>query len=71
MEIEEVEVIIDEHGKVQIHVRGVKGEQCLTLTESLSMALGGELIEQEMTPELYDQELPLDLRNRIERKTGS
>lgn len=68
IEIEEVEITIDEKGNVQIHVRGVKGEKCLTLTEDLSEALGADLIDQNLTPEMYEQDLPMDLPNRVEQK---
>ena len=33
MNVEEIEVTIDKHGQVQIHVRGVKGKKCLALTK--------------------------------------
>jgi hypothetical protein len=53
MAIEEVEVVIDAHGRVQIEVHGVKGMQCLDLTKDLEQALGGEIESREMTAEAY------------------
>ena len=54
MEIHEVEVIIDTHGKVQVLVRGVKGPQCLQLTQGLEAALGGEVTSRDPTAESYE-----------------
>lgn len=54
MDVQEIEVTIDENGKVQIHVRGIKGEACLDITRSLEQALGGELT-REMTPESLEE----------------
>jgi hypothetical protein len=51
MEFQEVEVVIDANGEVQIEVRGVKGRACLDLTDDLVAALGGEVCEQELTAE--------------------
>jgi preprotein translocase subunit SecF len=53
MAIEEVEVVIDAQGRVQIEVHGVKGMQCLDLTKDLEQALGGEVESREMTAEAY------------------
>ena len=50
MEIHEIEVIIDSHGKVQA-VGGVKGPQCLQLTQGLEAALGAEVMSRQFTAE--------------------
>ena len=54
MEVQQIEVTIDENGMVQIHVRGVKGEACLDITNPLEQALGGQLT-REMTPEAQEE----------------
>jgi hypothetical protein len=54
MELQEIEVFIDENGRVRIEVRGVKGMGCLDLTRDLEEALGGEIESREMTPEAYE-----------------
>lgn len=54
MELQEIEVFIDENGRVQIEVHGVKGKKCLALTEDLEAALGGEIEERQMKPEAYE-----------------
>jgi hypothetical protein len=56
MNVEEIEVTIDKHGQVQIHVRGVKGKKCLALTKDLEQALGAQVINREMTPEAQENE---------------
>lgn len=56
MQIQEIEVVIGKSGNVQIHVMGIKGEQCLETTKALENALGGELISREPTSEASEQE---------------
>jgi hypothetical protein len=51
MDVQEVEVIINKNGQVQIQVRGVKGTQCLDITSGLEQALGGNVTLRELTPE--------------------
>ena len=51
MDVQEIEVVIDRAGKVQIHVKGVKGKSCLDLTSDLEAALGGDVESREMTHE--------------------
>jgi hypothetical protein len=54
MEMQEVEIFIEKDGQVRIEVRGVKGGDCLRLTEPLEKALGGSIVQREMTPEIHD-----------------
>jgi hypothetical protein len=54
MEVEEIEVTIDKHGQVQLHVRGVKGKKCLVLTKDLEQALGAQVVQRDMTPEAQE-----------------
>jgi hypothetical protein len=54
MQTQEIEVTIQPDGSTKLHVRGVAGATCLTLTEELIKALGGQIIAHETTPE-YDQ----------------
>ncbi len=53
--MQEIEVTITPEGKVTIHVIGVKGEDCLALTEDLERALGGDVEDRLMTAEAYEQ----------------
>ncbi|WP_180687199.1 DUF2997 domain-containing protein [Streptomyces gossypiisoli] len=51
MELQEVEVFIAPDGTTRIEVRGVAGAGCLDLTEDLEKALGGTIVERELTAE--------------------
>jgi hypothetical protein len=55
MDVQEIEVTIDKDGQVRIHVMGIKGDACLDLTHELELALGGVVVEREMTPEALEQ----------------
>jgi hypothetical protein len=54
MELQEIEIFIDQEGKVRIQVRGVKGAACLDITKELEEALGGQIELREMTPEALE-----------------
>lgn len=54
MEMQELEITIDKEGRVQVAVRGVKGEGCLALTKSIEDAVG-TVEEREYTAEYYEQ----------------
>ncbi|WP_322510160.1 DUF2997 domain-containing protein, partial [Anaerolinea sp.] len=54
MEIQEIEVVILPDGKVEVRVRGVKGQACLELTAEMEKALGGTILLREMTPEAQE-----------------
>jgi hypothetical protein len=69
MELEEIEIIIDKDGQVQIEVRGVKGAACLDLTRDLEAALGGEVELRQMRPEAYQanpQAIEPDQQQRLQ-----
>ena len=59
MDIQEIEVTINKNGKVEIHMKGFKGEECITVTKELEQALGGEVDVRkflaEYLEENYDQ----------------
>lgn len=50
---ETVEVVIKPDGKVEIHVAGYAGMECLNATEDLIRSLGGQVEEQSLTTEAY------------------
>jgi hypothetical protein len=56
-ELQEISVVIDPAGNVEIRVQGVKGTRCLDLTAQLERDLGEKISSREHTDE-YD-ELPL------------
>ncbi len=51
MELQEIEVFIAPDGTTRVEVRGVTGSACLDLTADLEAALGGEIVDRELTPE--------------------
>ena len=51
MDVQEIEINIGKDGKVELKVRGVKGKECLIITQDLEKALGGEILLRQMTPE--------------------
>lgn len=56
MEMQEIEVIIEKDGQVRIEVRGAKGNSCLELTKDLEAALGGQVVDRQMTAEAMEAE---------------
>jgi hypothetical protein len=61
MEIQEIELVVAKDGKVELTVRGVKGQACLELTQDLEKALGGIVLTREMTPEALEEPNPNQL----------
>lgn len=53
MEMQELEITIDKEGRVQVAVRGTKGESCLALTRNIENAVG-TVEEREYTAEYYE-----------------
>lgn len=54
MELQEIDVFIEQDGRVRIEVRGAKGLACLDLTKDLEAALGGRIEAREMTSEALE-----------------
>ena len=55
MEPQTIKVTIDAKGNATIHVLGVKGSECLTLTQGLELALGGQVADRQYTDEYFEQ----------------
>jgi hypothetical protein len=49
-----IEVTIRPDGKVEMHVSGISGMDCLARTEDLTRLLGGEVEATELTAEAYE-----------------
>lgn len=67
MELQEVEVFIAPDGTTRIEVRGVPGAGCLDLTAGLEAALGGQIVNRELTAEaqaVIEQRTDDQLRRR-------
>jgi hypothetical protein len=54
MEMQELEITIDNEGRVQIGVIGGHGEDCVALTRSLEEAIG-EVKDRSFLPEFYEK----------------
>ena len=50
---EELEILIDETGKVTIHIRGVKGKSCVKQGQDIANVVG-EVVSQNFTSEYYE-----------------
>jgi hypothetical protein len=48
-----VEITVRPDGKVEVHVKGIPGMDCLAETEDLTRLLGGTVESQDMTGEAY------------------
>ena len=54
MEMQELEITIDKEGRMQVTVRGVRGEGCAMLTKNIENAVG-IVKKREYTSEYYEQ----------------
>lgn len=57
MEMQELEITIDNEGRVQIGVRGVRGGDCVALTRSLEEAIG-DVRDRNFSPEYFEEIRP-------------
>lgn len=55
MRKQDIEITISPTGEVSFTIKGVKGASCMDETKFLEDALGGGVLEQERTPEYYEQ----------------
>jgi hypothetical protein len=55
MDIQEIEVTINKNGKVEIHMKGFKGDECIMVTKELEQALGGEVDVRELLAEYFEE----------------
>ncbi|MEI7857915.1 MAG: DUF2997 domain-containing protein [Methanomicrobiales archaeon] len=54
MTMQELEITIDNEGRVLVHVSGAKGEECLALTKALENAVG-DVQERSFSSDYYEQ----------------
>jgi hypothetical protein len=66
MEMQELEITIDKEGRVQVAVRGVKGEECLGLTKNIENAVG-TVEERKYTAEYYEQPVSVSDHQYVDR----
>ena len=53
MDMQELEISIDNEGKVEVKVRGIHGPECLKTTENIENALG-DVQKRAFLPEYYE-----------------
>lgn len=67
MEMQEIEVIIENSGEVNIKVKGIKGVDCLELTKPIEDALG-PVQTRDHTDEYYEQPVYLSQNENMKEK---
>ena len=67
MEMQEIEVIIEKDGEVNIKVNGIKGVACLELTKPIEDALG-PVQTRTQTEEYYEQPILLSQDENIKER---
>lgn len=65
----EVEIEINQKGKVKVHVKGAKGKACLEYAEWLAQVVG-KVEEQTRTSEYYEPEVKtrVDLHQELQEE---
>ena len=66
MEMQELEITIDNEGKVQVAARGVYGEGCLAITRNIENAVG-TVEKREYTAEYYEQPVIVSGHQYVDR----
>ena len=66
MEAQELEIVVDRDGRVQVPVKGVKGGACTDLTRALEAALG-DVEERRLTAEYHEQ--PVEVSGAVKSST--
>jgi len=66
MEMQELEITIDKEGRVQVAVRGVKGEGCTGITKNIENAVG-TVEDRHCTAEYYEQPVTVSDRQYVNR----
>ena len=61
MEMQELEIIIDKNGRVQVAVRGIRGDGCHALTKDLEVAIG-TVEDRNNTAEYYEQPVEIHVQ---------
>ncbi|MGA2121148.1 MAG: DUF2997 domain-containing protein [Methanoregula sp.] len=66
MEMQEMEIMIDNEGRIQVKVNGAHGADCLALTKNLEDAAG--VVEERIyLPAYYEQPVSEEQYTRIQR----
>lgn len=54
MGIEEIRIVIDQQGQVQVQVSGIAGPECLVITQPLEKLLGDAIEQRVLTSDFHD-----------------
>jgi hypothetical protein len=65
--MQELEITIDNEGRVLVHVSGVKGEDCIALTKNLENAVG-DVQERSFSSDYYDRPVQLSDSTYLKRQ---
>ncbi len=66
MEMQEMEIVIDKEGRIQVKVNGAHGSECLAMTKNLEEAAG--VVEERIySPEYYEQPVSEERITHIRR----
>lgn len=68
--LEEIEILIDEKGRIRISVHGIPGETCLDSTADLEKILGEKVISRKMTPEYLEHPVVISRSQKTKIKMG-
>jgi hypothetical protein len=69
MDIQEIEVTINKSGKVEIHMKGFKGDECIIVTKELENTLGGEVDVREFLAEYFEEKNNQDTQDHFNLKS--
>lgn len=65
----ELDITIDKTGKVQVHIQGIKGKNCMEIAKILQQIVG-KMVNTKQTAEFYEPEskvaTDINLENRQE-----
>jgi hypothetical protein len=64
MELQELEIRVDREGNVTLHVRGVKGEECIAITRNIEEPLG-KVVDRSVSGEFYQEKETISSRDRL------
>jgi hypothetical protein len=64
MEMQELEITIDNEGRIQVKVTGAHGAGCLEITKNLEQA-AGDVESREFLPSYYEQPVSAQEHQRL------
>jgi hypothetical protein len=67
MNQQEFAITIDKTGKVQLHIKGVKGKKCLEVAKMFAQIVG-KMGDPKLTAEYYEPETVVGLEVNLENK---